>query len=124
MYVDAPLAVNVPVPPVQIVVEVVDIVGAAFVVTVVVADAEQVPAVTTTVYVVFVFTVAVTTLPVVALRPVAGLQLYVLAPDVAVNVAMLPAQTVGLFTVITKLGITFTATVILPVQVPDEPSIV
>ena len=83
-------------------------VGNGFTVTVVVATAVQVPSVPVVVYTVVVGGVAVTTLPVVELNPVAGPQTYVLAP-LAVNVAVccptqivpVVAVTIGLLTTVT-----------------------
>ena len=61
------------------------------------AREEQVPALPVTVYIVLTPVLAITEEPVVLLSPVAGDQLYVLAP-LTVKVALFPAQSVALFT--------------------------
>ena len=58
---------------------------------------------------------AFTLAPVVALRPVAGLHVYV-EPPAAVKVAQFPEQMVALFTVIAGSGLTVTTAVAVRVQ--------
>ena len=58
---------------------------------------------------------AVTVAPVVALKPVDGVQVYVVPPD-AVNVAVPPEQMVGEFTVTVGLDVIVTTEVLLPEQ--------
>ena len=91
-------------------------VGKGFTVTIDVAvavhPATEVPVI---VYVVVTAGLAVTEAPVVALNPVAGVQLYVLAPA-AVNVVELPRQMVGEFTVIVGKGFTVTEVVAVLIQ--------
>ena len=60
---------------------------------------------------------AVTLSPVVALRPVAAAQLYVVAPP-AINVVELPLHIEGLLTVTVGLGVTVT----VPVPVCTHPA--
>jgi hypothetical protein len=115
----APEAVKVVLPPVQIegAVGVTDTVNEGVTVTVtVVVDEQPDPSIPVTVYVVVVAGFAVTVAPVVALRPVAGLQVYVTAPE-AVNVVEPPVQIVG-FAGVTASDVlpTFTVTVPVPVQ--------
>lgn len=102
-------------PPAHIVELVVVTVGVGLTVTVVVLELEHVPVVPTIEYVVFDVGLAETTLPVVALKPVEGVQLYVVAPF-AVSDTELPEQTVAVLTVIVGVGITVTVVVNMPVQ--------
>lgn len=74
-----------------------------------------------TVYVVVVVGEAVTVAPVVPLNPVAGDQLYVLAP-LAVKVALLPAHMVTLAGVTETVGTVFTVTT--TVVDPEHPPVV
>jgi len=68
--------------------------------------------------------VALTLVPLVALRPVAGDHAYVLAP-LAVSVAVCcPAQIVPLVTPISGSGFTVTVAVVTAVQLPIVPVIV
>ena len=69
--------------------------GLAETVTNTVTLVTQAPTVPVTVYKVVVAGLAVTVAPVVALKPDAGLQLYVVAP-LAVSTTLLPAHIVGL----------------------------
>ena len=110
--------------PLQTVAELTATVGVGLTVTTVVLELEHVPVVPTIEYVVFEVGLAVTILPVVALKPVAGVQLYVVAPF-AVSDTELPEQTVAVFTVIVGVGITVTVVVIVPAQgvVPCEVSV-
>jgi hypothetical protein len=80
----------------------------------------QLLAVPVTVYVTDVVAVLVTVDPVVALKPVAGLHVYVEAPP-AVKVAVLPAHIVGEFTVTVGVGLTVTVVVLTPEQTPVVP---
>jgi hypothetical protein len=67
---------------------------------------------------------AVTLAPVVALNPVPGDQLYVVAP-LAVNVVELPLHIAGEFTVTAGVGFTVTVEVTIEVQLEaDVPVIV
>lgn len=63
---------------------------------------------------------AVTLAPVVALRPVAGLQVYVLAP-LAFKAVEFPTQMEGELTVIVGVGLTVTVEVAVEVQLPVVP---
>ena len=76
-----------------------------------------------TTYVVVVAGFAVTTLPVVALKFVEGVQLYVV-PPLADSVADVPAHIVALLTIIESDGAIDTVDVVVPVQVPLVPVIV
>jgi len=101
-------------------------VGKGFTVTVTfVESAQPDPSVPTTVYVVVEPGVAVTFESVVALKPVAGLQLYVVAP-LAVKPILLPWHTdgVGGVTVTVGVGLTVTVTVVESAHVPLEPTTV
>ena len=75
IYVFAPFAIKVPVPPGHTVALVVVIVALGEMLTVDVAEAVQLIEVPVTVYTVLADGLAVTTLPVVALKPVEGVQL-------------------------------------------------
>jgi len=116
----APLAVNDTFPPGHIV----DaggttvIVGNGFTVTFTVAVFVHPPEVPVTVYVVVLPGLAVTDEPVVALNPVPGLHVYVVAPP-AFNTVELPLQIVaGAETVTVGVGFTVTVTVAVLVH-PD-----
>lgn len=93
--------------------------GFGFTVTTDVAVPVQPPVVPVTVYVVVEDGFAVTVLPVVAESPVAGDQLYEVAP-VAVSVAEAPLQIVAEFTATTG----FAPTVTVAVAVPEQPFVV
>ena len=93
-----------------------------FTVTVTFTVSSQVPLVPITLYVVVVVGAAVTIAPVVPLNPVAGLQLYAVAPP-AVNPTLLPSQTEGLagetVTVISASTVTTAVAVLVqPLCVP------
>jgi hypothetical protein len=111
----APVALRFVEAPGQIVADPTVIVGVGLTVIVAVATAVQLAAEDPViVYAVVVVGLAVTALPVVALKPVAGLHVYVLAP-LAVNEVEVPAQIVGEPTV--KVGVGFTVTVVVAVVV-------
>jgi hypothetical protein len=100
-------------------------VGKEFTVIVAVVETVQVPALPIMVYVWDVPGVAVITLPVVALNPVAGLQVNKEALLLAVKVAVCcPTQMVGLFTVRVGLLITETVDTAVFVQLLVVPVIV
>ena len=109
--------------PAQIVGEFTVTVGVGFTVTKEVTEAVQVPVVPTIVYVVVTVGLAVTLAPVVALNPVEGDQLYVVAPA-EVKVVEAPLQIVGEFTVTVGVGFTVTTEVTVPVQPAVVPVIV
>ena len=93
----APLATSVTEPPVQIfgLLGIIVITGAGLTLTVTtVVLVQPVVAVPITEYVVVIVGLAITIEPVVALRPVPGEKLYVMAP-LAVSVTELPEQIVG-----------------------------
>jgi hypothetical protein len=94
-------------------------------IVIVVVSVHPEPFVPTTVYVVFDAGVAVTPEPVVALRPVAGVHEYVVAPD-AVKLTLLPWHTDGAggATVTVGTGLTATVTIAESVHVPLEPTTV
>jgi hypothetical protein len=96
--------------------------GVGFTVIMVVAFEEHGPVVPTTVYVVVVVGFAVTTAPVVPLKPVEGDQLYVDAPDAA-SVVLLPEHKVNVVGVTFVIGVGFTVmvTVVDPLQPPLVP---
>ena len=96
--------------------------GTGVTVTVTVLVPVQPPVVPVTVYVVVVVGLAVGLAILVALNPVAGLQLYVVAP-LAVNVVLEPAQMVGAtgVTVTVGTGFTVTVTVLVLEQLPVVP---
>ena len=76
------------------------------------------------VYVELIVGLAVTDEPVVALKPVDGVHVYVV-PPVAVKVALLPLHIgEGIGTVIVGGGFTATATVVVFIQIPSVPVIV
>lgn len=85
-------------------------------------DPLQPPVVPVTVYVVVVAGFAVTVEPVVALSPVAGLQVYEVAPE-AVNVVLPPVQILGDagVTDTVREDPTVTVTVAVPEQEPEVP---
>jgi hypothetical protein len=120
VYDGPPEAVRVPVLPGQIVVLFTEMVGVAFTVRDAVAVLEHEPVVPLTVYSTDEVALLVTTDPVVALRPVDGLQLYEVAP-LAVKVAVLPEQIVAVFTVTVGVGFTVSDAVALDVHVPVVP---
>ena len=106
VYVVAPPPVSMALCPVQIAVgvETAVTVGVGFIVTVDDAVEVQPPTVPVTVYIVVPGGFAVTLAPDVALNPVEGVQLYVLAPD-AVNVVPAPPEHIaGLFTATVGFG--------------------
>lgn len=115
-YVDAPLAVNGVLVPVQMVVDGTLTIGNGFTVTVTVPvfthPAALVPVI---VYVVVAVGLAVTLAPVVALNPVAGDHAYVDAP-LAVSIALAPSQIVAGAHAITGNGFTVTVAVVVPVH--------
>jgi hypothetical protein len=88
-----------------------------FTVTVEVAVLEQAPILPVTVYVIVVVGLAVTLLPVVPLRPVAGDQVYVVAP-VAVRTVELPLHKEGELTDTTGVVLGGIVTVPIPVRHP------
>ena len=95
-----------------------EITGRGFTLTVTCVDAVQpLASVPVTVYVVVEVGLAVTVVPVVALSPVAGDQMYVTAPD-AVSVAVCCPTHIagGAGTEITGSGLTFTVTCVDAVQ--------
>jgi hypothetical protein len=123
--VDAPpLAVSTKLLPEQIVLAVgltvVTWAGLTFTVTTVVEV--QPPVVPVTVYVVVTVGLATGLAILVALSPVAGLQLYVVAP-LAVSPTLLPLHIPGLAGITVTVGVGFTVTVIIwvPLQVPVVP---
>lgn len=120
LYDVAPPAVRLAFVPEHIVVELTLTVGVAFTVTV--DDVMELHpfAVPVIVYTVVPPGEAVTEAPVVPLSPVAGDQVYVLAPD-AFRVAEPPLQMVGELAVIVGLGVTVTVAVVALVQVPFAP---
>jgi hypothetical protein len=127
LYVVAPLAVSTALPPEQKVAEEGEILtdGEAFTVTVTVEMPVQPPVVPVTVYVVVLVGEAVTVAPVVALKPVAGDQLYVVAP-LAVNTVLLPEQMVADEGDTLTVGeeLTVTVTVVVPIHPPVVPVMV
>lgn len=94
--------------------------GSGLTVTIEVAEDVHVPVVPVIVYVVVTVGLAVTDAPVVALNPVEGDQLYVVAP-LAVSVVLLPLQIVAEFTVTTGFGFTVTLQVLVPTHEPVVP---
>ena len=98
--------------------------GIEFTVIILVTDPVQAPLAAKTVYVVLTVGFAVTEVPLVALKPTAGDQVYVL-PPLAVRVVGLPVQIIGLFTVGEIDPPTNTLTVLDPKQPKfDVPEIV
>jgi len=96
-------------------------VGVGFTVIVTVALAEHVPVVPVTVYVVVAPGVAVTLLPVVALRPVPGDHVYVVAPP-ATNGVVLPEHIeLDGVTVTVGVGLTVIVTVFVAEHEPVVP---
>lgn len=124
-YVPAPLAVSVVEPPEHIVAGAADVVtvGVVFTVIVTVAISLQPLVVPVTVYVVVEAGLAVTDAVFVALKPVEGLQVYVVAPP-AVNTVPVPPvhidEEVGV-TVTVGGGFTVTGTDCVLVQPPEVP---
>ena len=124
IYVVAPLTVSETLLPLHIVADegVTVIVGCGFTVTVVVAVfVHPFPSVPVTVYVVVVVGFAVTVAPVGEDKPVAGLQVYVVAP-LAVSDVLLPLQIVAVVGETVTVGLGFTVTVIVVVDV-HEPAV-
>ena len=120
----APLAVSVVELPLQIVADATLMMGFDPTVTVaVVSFKHPFRSVPVIVYCVVDAGFAVTTGPLVPLRPVPGLQLYEFAPF-AVSVAVPPGQIVALFTVIVGSGLTVTMDVACAVQVALVPTTV
>ena len=120
LYVVAPFAVRDVLSPLQIVAVagVIVTVGLGFTVTVTVAVfVHPFPSVPVTVYVVVVVGLAVTVAPVDEDKPVAGLQLYDVAP-LAVSEVLVPLQIVVVVgaTVTVGSGLTVTVTVVVPVH--------
>ena len=91
--------------------------GVALTVTIATAVALQLPVVPVTVYVVVVVNTGVVTL---AVLPIFGLQLYVVAPS-AIKVAVVPEQILGEFTVTTGGAVTVTVATADFVQPPNVP---
>ena len=119
VYVDAPLAFNAPLNPLHIINGGTTTIGCGFTVTTDVAVPEHpTETVPVTVYVVEIVGLAVTEAPVVALNPVEGAHVYVVAP-VAVNTPLCPLQIVSVFTLITGGGLTVIAEVAVAVH-PHE----
>jgi hypothetical protein len=119
VYVVAPLAVSDVLLPLQIVAVVGETVTVGFGFTVIIAVAVFVhpfPSVPVTVYVVVVVGFAVTVAPVVADKPVAGLQVYVVAP-LAVSNVLLPLQIVAVVGETVTVGFGFTVTITVAVLV-------
>ncbi len=110
LYVDAPDAVNVAVAPAQIAALFTVTVKLETTVTVEVFVELQLPVVPVIVYIVVLGGLALTLEPVVALNPVPGLQLYVVAP-LAVSVVGDPEQMVDELTF--TVGVALTVTVVL-----------
>ena len=109
----------------QIVGELTVTVGVGFTVTVAVAVAVQLAAeVPVTVYTVVAVGVAVTLLPVEALNPVAGDQVYVEAPPAVSTTEVWLTQIVPLFTVIVGVGLTVTVEVAVVVQPSAEVAVI
>jgi hypothetical protein len=115
----APDAVSVVVAPLQIVAGLAfaNTVGVGFTVTVVVKDEEQDPDAPFTVYTVVTVGFAITLAPLVELRPVAGLHVYVVAP-VAVSVPDDPKQIIGLLAVTVSEFTTVTVEFVVSAQAP------
>ena len=111
VYVFAPLAVSTCVDPEQIVADAGEIltVGTGLTVTKTVWVSVHPPEVPVTVYVVVTVVVEITEAPVVALKAVAGAQVYVVAPE-AVRVVEDPEQIVGADADAVTVGTGFTVT--------------
>ena len=118
-YVEAPVAARVVEAPAHIVASVPALtVGNGLTVSVAVVEPLQPFAVPVTVYVVVAVGEAITDAPVVALRPVEGVQAYVVAPE-AVSVAEEPAQ-IAAGPLIVTVGFGFTVTVAFTAELQPD----
>lgn len=119
VYVEAPFAVNVTVVPEQItVLEDRVSVGLGVTFTTTVVELVQAPEVPVMTYVVVEGGPAITTLPVVVLRPVAGLQAYDEKPVPAVKVVVVPLQIAKFPFTVTVLAVADTVNTAVAVLQP------